>query len=77
MKKMFTFDELSEPELNLYGKKPNGSIAQPLPLDPIRINEIQEIVFLNVPGGESVKKAIWRTCEVAINKELSNIKKKT
>ena len=57
------------------GKKSNGSTNETRPLDPKRINEIKRIVLDFVQGGDTVKKVVWRTCEVAINKQLSRFRK--
>ena len=73
--KFFSYDELSDPQVNLSGKKSNGSTNETRPLDPKRINEIKRIVLDFVQGGDTVKKVVWRTCEVAINKQLSRLRK--
>ena len=72
---MKLLEKLSDPQFNLNGKKSNGSLNGARPLDPLRINEIKKTVLSFVQGGDLVKKVVWRNCEVAINKQLSRIRK--
>ena len=51
LEKLFAYEDLSDPNVNLTGKRPNGSTAETQVLDPERISEIKEMVLKFVPGG--------------------------
>ena len=75
--KYFNPEELSQPNVNLYGRNANGLNAEaPNALDQLRVNKIKEVVLSYVDGDESVKNRIWRDCSNAMSKKISDVKKK-
>lgn len=76
MQRLFTNAELTNPDVNVYGRSAKGKNGIPKePLDPIRINQIYDICMSFENGTQAEKAHEWRNIKNGMTKKLLQLKK--
>ena len=74
--KLFTNDELTDPQTNVYGRHPNGMINRDMKaLDPYIMDQLQDIVFGYLEGNQDTRYSQWQQIRQALNKKVHELKK--
>ena len=76
MVKFLTAEELIDPLVNVTGRCAKGIVNENIKaLDPIRINQIKNVVLSYMSGDINEKLSTWLKCKNAMTKKLSTLKK--
>ena len=71
----FTIDELSEPNVNIYGRALRGDPTPKKPLNTVYVNKIEKDFKSRTEGSQKVKEDAWKDRVGVVNQHMCHLRR--